>query len=958
MKTVNKILFKRSWVFALVAILALTLAACGKSKNKMPIGSLTDKAYVTTDGFTISEKELYEEMRLSGTNVLTKMFHEILYKDELAQIEADKEAYKDDFLYYVNKAIFSQTDLEKLKELPESVITKNVLSYIDAMDILGVSITEADINTTNFEDHSDVVLDYYKLDVAKRIYARKQLDEDVKDKESTSYIDIEKDIPAYFKNNVEKRYPLSYISVRFSNLFESETILRKKAIASHLGKWYKIPDPRVEVVSGYALTVLTEVGYEEKNGDGTLTEAEFQKYYDKYKTKIDPQRPLLEGPDVALTDDEAFVQLLEIYNEVYPYKDPIDTESFTTIEGFIANEAFVNVGETQGLFSFGYDDFPAKPNNSIGTIRTYLYNTLSTKENGIRFTAQPRQFGSYYYILFKLVDHNEAVLEQLDNDEFKVYQEDGKTLTENAQAYFEKIKETKLTDAYVNQLATDRLNEAKVEFFDENLHLSIRNDAFKLSKKSSANVVVTIDGTEITVEDFYKRLESQLGVSVAMDMAMNKALLASEYRKEITAKQIDEYRANIENMIRQFSQDAFKNSGFPKEMGRAKFLKLAFRADSIDEAVEKVYITPELEKLYLKDIEAHYGEAVYDKLATIANKVQNQYFSLTSSHILIYVDMDEDESPDVPSEFFETLSEEKQLEYKNQVNLLMQTIYDKASQYSKISTGLENIAEQFAKSAKVKPENCDTIEGENDPSCTWADFKKLGLQVKYESLGAKTNQTNYPDSQQQFDEKFFERLIALYDHVKETYYDVDNKFPDYELDTRPSTYADVLETNFGWHLILATNGAVATSAKFTQEDDSKYKDDDEYMIYEHIIVKDRNGKEIALNAYSDTDAITANQVRIFLNQSQTTEGIISLPIKVKTALQSYLSPVVSKYENNQNNLFLIHKFLAKVNFTYATAENNNRLENLLKVNQNQFLLYAQTNEMFMEVYGDWFTIFD
>lgn len=961
-KTVNKTIFKRSWVFLIVIILALTLVACGKSKSKVPYGSLSDKVYSSADGFTVTEKELYEQMRLSGssgTNILLKMFHEILYKEEMAKVKADKETYKEDFLHYVNKSIFNNTDRDALKELPAEVIDKNVQSYIDAMDLLGAFIddplTAANIDIVNFEDHTSKIFDYYTLDVAKRVYAREKLDADVEDEDSTSYINVEKDIAAYFKNNVEKRYPLSYVSVRFSNQFESDTTLRKHAIKPHVGQWYVIPDPRVDVVTGYALSVLENLDLEDKNGTGDLTSQEFQSYYNDYK--IDPLRPAAEGPDVALTMDQTLNKLLTIHNEVYPYKDQFDVDTYTTIESVLQDSSLVGLGEEKGSFTFEYDDFPVRSTNSIAQIRTYLYSTLSVE--GTRFTAQPRAFGGYYYILFKLQDHDEDVKDQIgDDDLFKVYESDGKTLTSYAQTYFDKIKESKLTDNYVNQKVTDRLKEAKVVFFDDELHTVIRNEDFKLSKKASTELVAQINDTDIKVDDFYARLERQLGVSVAMDTSVGKALLASDYRNQITDKQMSEYRTNIENMIRQFSQDTFKDSGFPKEMGRAKFLKVAFGANSIDDAVEKLYVKPELEKIYLKDYEAHFGAEIYDKFATYANRIREQYFSLSNSHFLIYIDMNEDESPDKPEEFFETLTEEKRTEYKAQITALMQLVHDKASAYSNINEGLKTIADDFAKSAKVKPDTCDSVDGANDPSCTWADFKKLGLQVKHESLGATTNQTNYPDQQSRLDDNFYNRVIEMYDIIKADYYDLDKKFPSNKLDVRPSTYDSLLETSFGWHLINATGGAVSLSAKFTQADDTKYKDDDEYMIYEHIILKDKDGNELpAVNAYSDSDAITSNQIKIYLYQRQTVEGTITLPNNVKSALDNYLQPVVAKYDNNQTQLYILHKFLASQNFEFKTTENTARFDTLLRINENQFLLYAQSNEMFMEIYGDWFTTF-
>lgn len=958
MNTVNtKTIFKRSLALLLVIISALTLAACGSKELKTPYGSLTDTTYMSGDGYKITEKELYEEMRLSGTSILNRMFYEILFKDELAKIDGDKAAYKQELIDYANNAIFGSKELEVLEELTDDIKVKNINSYVDSMLLIGITITEADIDNIDFENHADIILDYYKLDVARKIYAKEKLDADVLDEENTNYISIEKDIQTYFASNVEKQYPLSFISIRFSNKYESDTALRNHALKAYRSQWYVIPDPRVNEVSGYALEKLTELGFEEKNGTGTLTEDEFQKYYDSYS--INTERPTTEGPDIALTTDATLQKVLEIYNEIYPYRDQIDTDAYPTLDSVLEDESLVGLGDEKGLFTKEYDDFLVNSANSLGSVRTYLYSTLSTEEGSIRFTAQPRQWGNFYYILFKLVDHDEEVEEQLNDDEtLIIFEEDGTTLTSWAQEYYDKIKEAKLTNSYITTKAADRLADAKIVINDFDLYYILNNTNFTLAKKSSKDVVATINGIEITVDDFYAKLESQMGVSVSLDMTIKKVLLASDYVDQITAKEREEYKENVENMIRQFSQDYFASSGFPKEIGRKNFLRIAFRANSIDEAVTNIYITSKAEELYLTDYEGHYGLDVYEKFTEYAHRLSNQYFSLSSSHLLIYIDMDEDETPDVPSEFFETLTEEKQLEYRNLITELMQVVHTKASQYTNIATGLSTIVTEFGNSAKMRPDSCDTLDGANAPECTWAKYKRAGLVLKYESLGSTTNQTNWPTQSSSLDDRFYERIIDIYDFVKTEYYDVDQKFPSYHLDTRPSSYEYVLETNFGWHLILATGGAIANTAKFTYEDDTKLKDSDEYKIYEHISIKDRDDNEVFLNAYSDEITLSVNQTRIYVVQSASEEGVQSIPTKVRSAITSYLDPVLTQYTSSYNQLHLLHKLIASSNYAFANADNGKRLDAIMEVNQRQFNLYAFDNELYMDIYEDWFTTFN
>ena len=943
--------YKRVLGLLIVLVTTLTLAACGSKAAKIPYGSLDDTAYIKGDGFEITEKELYDEMKVSGTNVLIRMFNEILFKDQLATINANFEDYKQTVADYANTSIFGTKVLEDLQEMDDDTLTKQINSYIDSMYLAGISITANDIDRETFLNHGDLVLNYYKLDAAKKIYAKEKLDLEVVDEKSTSYIDKDKDIQTYFTSNVQKRYDLSSINIRFTNSYEANQTLKQFALKQYRSQWYEIQDPRVEVVTGYALEVMTDLGY---TNDGALNDVDYQKYYDAYQ--VNPDRTPLEHADSALSMDEVLVKFLEIYNYVYPYRTQIDVDAYQTVQSVLDDETLVNTDEDNlGFFTKTYDDFAS----SQSTLRTYIYDTLSVKENGTRFTAAPRSYGSYYYIVFKLADHNEDLLAQLDEDDkLIVWADEAKTaLTEHAQTYYDKLVESKLTDSYVSTKATTRLTESDIKIYDEylQLYLSRSYSNMELPKKIGNDIIASVDGTEIKVDDFYVKLENQLGVSVALDLALRKALLSSEYFDQITDDQMKVYRSNIETMIQQFGQDQFASSGFPASMGRKNFLRLAFGANSIDEAVQTVYVSAEVESLFLSDYEAHFGTDIYDKFATVANRLMDQYFSISSSHLLIYVDMDEDDNHDVPSEFFETLSQAKVLEYETLITELMQLIHDEVSKYPSFATGFSTIVSEYNDSAKFIP--AGSLPG-STPEHKWARFKAAGLQIMYESLSATTNQTNYPDQKSALDKKFFEREADLYTTLKEDYYDIDNKFPSQVLDSKPVTYSNVLETDFGWHLILATGGAVAKSAKFTFEDDTYASSGNEKKIYENIAIKDKDGTTTYYNAYSETDHISANQIRIYLNEINTEYGVTSLPTVVKDAISAYFTPVKTKYENNYTKLHILSNYLKDLNVTYSNPLNEARVTQLLVINENQFLSYDRTNDLFMEIYGDWFTIFD
>lgn len=959
----RKHLFKKVIVFMIVLIGTLTLSACKEKGLKIPYGSLDDTVFLSGEGYEVTKKELYEEMRISDFSVIEKLIYQIVMKKEVTEINDNREDYQDDFVEIVNDNIFYTDDMKELKEYEEDDLRSFVTRFVDLMYLEGIDINPTDIDTVNFTDHSEVIFDYYILDVAKRNFARKLLQEDVVDEDSDYFIDIESDIENYFKNQVQKRYPLSSINIRFTNSYEANQTLRHFGLKTYRSQWYAIADPRDEVVTGYPLEVLQSLDLEGKNGE--LSESEHQLYYDKYV--INPTREPTEDADISLSLNEVLEKFFEIYNFVYPYKTQIDSSLFPTVEDVLNSEDLVNDDEENlGQFTMLFDDYPT----AQSSLRTYIYNTLSTEEDGTRYTASPRSYGNFYFISFKLQDHNEEILDYLDeDDEFIVFEDkDEKTLTSYAQEFYDQIVKDKLTGSYINKKFDEKLDEAKIVVYDEILYLHLENRDFdvELAKKTSKDVVVKVDETDILVDNLYALLEEKIGATIGMDLAVKNYLMNSPYRDKITDKMMDQYKENVENVIRQFSQNAFESSGFPASIGRKNFLRLSFRSETIDEAVIKVYVHNELERLFYNDYERLYGEQIYEIFADYANRVKDQYFSITSSHLLVYVDMDEDDEPDNPEDFFATLSEAQVLEYKDMVTEIMQIVHDRASKHSQFTDGLRSVVNDFNNSSKFRSDLCDAEDGiEYRPECTWAKYKRYGFFLKFEELGETQNSTNYPTSDGGLHEDFFNRLHTLYDDVKEEYYDVDKKFPAQVLDTRPTAYESdednkgVLETSFGWHLILVTGGKVSDSAKFTYDDDTYIDSDkeDRLKIYEEITVKDRDDEEIILNAYSDDEYISVNQARIFLYESQTERGVVSLPQKVLTTLNKYLEPIKKNYESDYMKMHLLHKVFSELDYKFANPSSKQKLEGVLEVNKRQFLHYSQEDDLYLDLYGNWFDVF-
>ena len=144
------------------------LAACKGSTKKIPYGSLDETVYLSGDGYKITKKELYKEMRTNEISVLEKMIYRLILADEIETINENKANYKDDFVDIVNDKIFFEDDIDKLKEMKDEDINKLVAKFVDLLYLEGVVINPTDVDTVNFTEHSQVILDFYIIDVAKR----------------------------------------------------------------------------------------------------------------------------------------------------------------------------------------------------------------------------------------------------------------------------------------------------------------------------------------------------------------------------------------------------------------------------------------------------------------------------------------------------------------------------------------------------------------------------------------------------------------------------------------------------------------------------------------------------------------------------------------------------------------------------------------------------------------------
>lgn len=966
---------KKMAIFVLIIAGILTLSACGNS-NKTPYGDLSDDAYVTLDGITITEKELYDQLRLQSASVLSSMIDNIVFEDYITDVKALLSSGDEDLNTYfdetVNSSIHGTNNLDNLKKLFEEdyeQFYRNVERFADSQYLLDNTLNIQTIIDSiislpiPYEGYASLsfLVNNYVVRAAQREYAKELLATDVTDKDNKNYIS-EQSLVTYYKNNKQGRYDVDALVVRFINLNEANAAMYNQSIkADAKGAWYKIPDIRIakgeagyvnlsaesdstEPVNAYVVSVLESLDLLDKLGENyenrsALSREDFENYYKKYS--INTSRDL--NRDVAMTTEQVKLAFVNVYNLLNP-----------TAQVEISGSTIVGKGDVSYSPTLTYDEI-TKINTSL---RAHIYTTLVSEASmedpndtteGQPYSSRFTQFGTPYYLVFKLSDGKAAeegvLIEDPEDAEKEIF---ASTATSVRDEMYDLLLESKLTSAYISEVVTKLYDGVEIDIFDPIIRILYeQNFGYEgtLDNKSG-DVVATVDGTEITVSDFYARLEKSYGINISLDLLSNEYLLNSD-DYSITEADKKSYQTQFEDIISQFSANNFASAGFPATMGREKFLLLAFGSRTNQEAINQIYVYPELRDQYLKDYEVHYGTDVYEKLSELARLQYDNYKSMNVSHLLIYVDQNGDGSPDNPQDYLDTLDATGQQAVLEGLVDLVKLLYSKIGYYSTFANGFQTLAAEFNNSGRILRGNDVPPVEPNDPKLdiqpelTWARFRQLGFYLKFETLSSPiTNTSNLVSSQQRLDEVFYDRAMSMYD--------ADATLPLLDLYDSVITQDELsnVKSSFGWHLILNTSVAKSASVMYSQYADTEGK----YV----------SKTDSTLNFYNSTsDWVSPNQVKFYLIESNSDEGI-QLPTSVQAAFNAQFSPVLTRYQNTYMQRELIFKLIEDASFS---GNQNARFDVIREINRRQMNEYMLSSNglydnNYATLYGNWFTILE
>ena len=361
--------------------------------------------------------------------------------------------------------------------------------------------------------------------------------------------------------------------------------------------------------------------------------------------------------------------------------------------------------------------------------------------------------------------------------------------------------------------------------------------------------------------------------------------------------------------------------------------------------------------------------STFINLADYSAKQHDEFAGIKVSHLLVYYDQDGDGTPEDPEEFLSTLTEAERAEHIELIADLFETVKIALGTNVTIATELNAIVTEYQEATRI-PLGFSVKEDEKAEK--WMEFRKAGLNLKFENIPSEiTNTSNFPSNQSTLDKVFYDRAIQLHDRIKTL---IDASDDSEELinggipffDMAGSTVNDGglteinenenllllldnkqvlngsseygLRSTFGYHFLLVDSISEKTSAKFDEAKDNN-KD---YQFTEG---------EVVFSAYNDKDQISASQIEYYVKGNKLEEGIL-MPSAVKSAFTKYYEPVLALYNNQFTKSALFFDYIGDVKFT--NASNNEVLVVLKGINTKQFNGYITNNANYDALYQDWF----
>ena len=976
---------KKLIALLLACLITITLTGCDSS-NKKPTGDLNlDAVYAQAGDIKVSVGDVYNKIRYNALSYVENEVYKFLYEEEINTLKADlaseDSVYEEKIHHEILHELYDVHEEDEVEELSDDEKRLAAEKYSDAMYKKGYKISVEQILNDEFES----VYPNYYLEVAKFIAAKNSLTEEVSkdfkfedgkinttaDKVNEDSFFTDDEVVSYYENNYKNTGDVDAILIRFMNNDEAKNVLKKFGLKESGGKLYQI--------------TLDE--------NETKTEKDYNSYYSKYSIKLTGDDSIISIDEKGYGKATVLKVYAAIYNYIYTYRDSIDFEGLGNVEDFkdakhlqyyyyiqsiiAADEAAKNEDIENNEYNpqAKYDALveqltnPENPYNEYismdkerldkysTSLTSYLYNTLKTEaeEEGKSFTqylASAKSYGSYYYLLFKIDQHE--IDDEVENNLYEEKEVDDETVIEFTNvAFLNKILnemfEEEIDDTYVEEKFAERVKEAKLKIYDSIIETQLMYtsssslaDSYEKNKKKNNDLIAEVtyknNTYKLTVAEAFSYLEPLYGPQLASNLLFQEYIKGTSYYKDLE-ESYDNYVESVKLMLYYFANDYYSSSGYPSTLGKYNFMMLYYGTANVDEVVTDFLMVSDAINLFYSDFAEHgfTGESdetdFYKNLLASYTTTFNDFYSLTVSGLTVYYDKDEDGVAD----------EDVTITDDADAQALLATAYNEAiNSHADYATALNNVVTEYNKSSRIASENPTSAEA------IWANFRSKGLYLEVSSYGTIT------DSSTDADKNIQARVEQLYDLVV-----TDKKLGfttpmfDQQFDNFKGNAITTEDNKLTY--LLVTAGALPTSAKFETEDD------EEKDLYSKINIV-LNDKKETIDVTYDTDEVNVEQIKVYVAEYILLGDVYSLPASTIAALDAYVLPLISKYVGSANQQLILGSKLGKITFNttgFTLSEHFNE-EFAESYDRNEFFdtynaILRKTEDSYLDTYSQWWS---
>lgn len=965
---INKLRLKKIAIVGIAGFTAISLASCKKTSYK---SIAYNDVYATSGKYSITNGELWNELKWSSYNILGEKLERAVIKDYIDETNealkainaestelsvAKQKRYLDYFELLAFTELYNVKDIDGVDDLTAKEASDKAQTFVDSIYVEDQKVVEKDsILPTNLKTKGKKMFEgtryettyymydfyyRYELKVAEKVYAYYYLEDYIEDHDADQdseddYYYTDSTIINFQKNNYEYMADRQAIYIRFTNTDEIDSTFKSFGIKVYNDQYFYIP----------------------QNGK---TNVEYSTYYDDFEVSNAINSDLCYNLTAIGGDAMALELYCQMYNYIYSYRDALPTVVETTntttnrreiTENIVSKfeEDDKSVDEIMATWdeadkesiTYTQDDLDDVDSN----FKLYISGTLKVNPNIAdgeqRYSTSGYNVGDYYYLAFKVsegtLSEEYKLVDDVDNDTVIPSSKD-----EYKQVLIEEMMWDEITDSYVSTHLQEALDDAKIYIYDNDIEIVYSYNVSSYSKTHKnaptkdtlMSVVYKKKKTNITIGEVFNDLERENGVTTSIDLLSKKAIKDTQEYAD-TKDDIKTYKTTLDLLLAYFAQGQVDS--YDASLGKYNFLKLYFHYTDVDDIVNNYYRIQDAQAKILTDYANN--QEFYKMLQSYAKSAYEKSFTAGATNILVYVDMDEDGTADTDFDWSTPVPTDPTKTYKDYAVELMQTFITRMTNVdSEKATTLSSMVEEYQKSQKFT-NGIDEYTGQTDeydptePETRWAKYKRAGLYV---------SSTEYSDVKISSTESSTDSSIP-YNTLKQRLHELYNVINKY--DTFPSDYLDsekysgtdadgwLLENSkgesVGYSLLLITSCTVRSSAEFKAIDDVNGR-------YTNITITYDDVKKNISNIYNDSkEEASIDQITLFVYEYLNYQTSTFFPSTVQTYITDFIMPVYEKYTATATQRELLFKKMLNSTITFAETSNNSRLTEVMNINRRQ-----------------------